>query len=172
MTQDLRRSPHIQDLIAEAKKALAEKCKGVRPGDYGPFPVDAEGDAKYELRGPIGAFKFIRDYSVIVTGERFGGNLAVTFLGSFQGNWRALGECCMRKGQICFLITNSSSLESATRFPVTGYWSDDYTATLWEMITFEDFGIPSGVFPARPPGSTGPGRTMSQKFNWCEDIGF
>jgi RHS repeat-associated protein len=172
LTQDLRRSPQIQAAIAAAKKALAEKCKGVRPGDYGPFPVDTEGSASNDLSGPSGPFKYIRDYSVIVTGERFGGNLTVTFLGSFNGRWRAVGECCMRKGQICFVINNSSSLASGTRFPVTGYWSDDYTATLWEMITFQDFGIPSGIFPSRPPGSTGPGRTTSQTFKWCEGIGF
>ncbi len=173
LTQDLRRGPQIQAALAAAKKALDEKCKGYRPGiDYGPYPVDAQGDSSNGLSGPSGPFKYIRDYSVIVTGERFGGNLTVTFLGSFNGDWRAVGDCCTRKGRICFTIKNSSSLASGTRFPVTGYWSDDYTATLWEMITFQDFGIPSGIFPSRPPGSTGPGRTISQTFKWCEDLNF
>jgi len=173
LTQDLRRGPQIQAALAAAKKTLDEKCKGYRPGiDYGPYPVDGQGDASNDLSGPSGPFKYVRDYSVIVTGERFGGNLTVTFLGSFNGDWRAVGDCCTRKGRICFTIKNSSSLASGTRFPVTGYWSDDYTATLWEMITFQDFGIPSGIFPSRPPGSTGPGRTISQTFKWCEDLSF
>ena len=173
MTQDLRRGPQIQAALAAAKKALDEKCKGYRPGiDYGPYPVDAQGDASNDLSGLSGPFKYIRDCSVIVTGERFGGNLTVTFLSSFSGDWRAVGDCCTRKGRICFTIKNSSSLASATRFPVTGYWSEKYTATLWEMITFQDFGIPSGILPSRPPGSTGPGRTISQTFKWCEDLSF
>jgi RHS repeat-associated protein len=173
MTQDLRRSPQIQSAIEAAKKALSGKCKSYRPGvDYAPYPVDAQGDASYTLSGWDGPIKYIRDYSVIATGEKFGGNLTVTFLGSFNGDWRAVGTCCTRRGRICFTIRNDSSLASGTRFPISGYWDDKYTATLWEMLTFQDFGIPSGIFPSRPPGSSGPGRTISQTFKWCEDISF
>jgi RHS repeat-associated protein len=171
MTEELRRSGTIQASFEKAKAALRERCKTYDSKFLGPYPVDASGDASYRLGGWTGPFKYARDYSVIATGERFGGNLTVAFLGSFFGRWTAKGDCCAKVGRVDFYVKNYTSLGSGTRFPITGYWPTNYTASLYEIITLSKIGIPSGIFSS-VQGENQPMATVDQTFNFHEDIRF
>lgn len=93
----------------------------------------------YSLSGAIGVVKFVRDYSVVVTGEMFGGNLTVTFLGSyaFKVALASKVDPSTRSADVYFRIHNVTGLESGTRLPGVGYvgkFMNVPTATMEDIV--------------------------------------
>jgi RHS repeat-associated protein len=101
----LRKHSHIQNLVKDV-------CNGTLPPN---------GRAPYSLSGLQGVPKYIGDYSTLATGGRTG-NLAVTYLGSYNVSYSTSG------GVLNMQITNASTISSATHPPVVGYtqwWSNN-----------------------------------------------
>jgi RHS repeat-associated protein len=101
----LRQHDHIQDLIADL-------CTGARP---------PRGRDPYSTSGVKGVWLYFKDYSNLLTAGHTG-NLAVTYLGSYQLNYS------IDNGVATMAVTNVSSVASATHPPVLGYthWWDNY----------------------------------------------
>jgi hypothetical protein len=97
-TEMLRRHDHIQNLVADV-------CSGKRPQC---------GEDPYYLGGFGGVPKYIGDYSTIGTGG-LTGNLAVTYLGSYELSY------CAKNGVLHIHVVNCSTISSATHPPVIGY---------------------------------------------------
>jgi RHS repeat-associated protein len=94
----LRNHRHIRNLIKDV-------CDGNRP---------SAGDANYYVGGLDGVPLYLHDYSNLATGGNTG-NLAVTYLGSYRLQYTYSGS------SINMVITNSSTMSSATHPPVIGY---------------------------------------------------
>jgi RHS repeat-associated protein len=111
------------------------------------------GNNPYSLAGVQGVGKYIKDYSTLATGG-LTGNLAVTYLGSYNLNWEVT-SVNGNSATVLFNVTNSSSIQSATRPPVIGYtswWRNSVGAWLNQSL------------------SSGPMSTTTQTFNWTETI--
>lgn len=100
----LKTHSHYQDAI---KRATDNIRNGI-----------LEGNDNYELSGFDGVGKYIKDYSTLLTAGRTG-NIAVTYLGSYNLQWRAAVEG--NTAVIHVTIKNSSTMQSASRPPVLGY---------------------------------------------------
>jgi hypothetical protein len=98
-TELLKEHPHVE-------RVREQVCTGALP------PVGAQ---PYELHGLEGVPKYVRDYSTILT---FGatGNFAVTYLGSYNLKYAVSG------GGVEFHVDNYSTIASAFRPPIIGYW--------------------------------------------------
>ncbi|MBC8325514.1 MAG: hypothetical protein H8E27_07810 [Verrucomicrobia subdivision 3 bacterium] len=128
MTEDLRRSRKIRSIVELAKEKLSTECIGYK---FDPeislltLGMDgvrtAKGTFRKDLGGWDGPIIFLNDYSVFIIGDKLGGNKTSTFLGTYAGNWEAIGHCWPRVGGVQIIAKNDSSLVSATRFPVIGY---------------------------------------------------
>lgn len=103
--ETLRQHDHIQELIDSL-------CKGTRP---------PRGRDPYSTSGVKGAWLYFKDYSNVLTAGNTG-NLAVTYIGSYQLNYS------VDSNALTMVITNTSSMASATHPPVLGYthWWDNY----------------------------------------------
>lgn len=134
----LRTHSHYQDAIQGA-------IEQIRNGKL-------EGEDSYELGGLGGVAKYIKDYSTLLTAGKTG-NIAVTYLGSYNLQWRADVEG--NTAVIHVTITNSSTMQSASRPPVVGYWSVwQNSVGKWINKTF----------------STGWGSKTTQTFNLTETV--
>ena len=94
------------------QQLLDDLCKGRR---------SAKGRHDYDLDGLQGVPKYINDYSTLLS---FGlaGNLAVTFLGSYDMSYVVVGDA------VSMHIWNTSTVASGFRPPVIGYtewWSNN-----------------------------------------------
>jgi hypothetical protein len=75
----------------------------------------------YALGGFGGVPKYFRDYSTLLTGG-LTGNLAVTFLGSYQLQYEVISvDEQSGTAQVRFFVANESTIASATHPPVIGY---------------------------------------------------
>src|SRR5205085_3243270 len=87
-----------------------------------------EGNNDYKLGGFGGVLKYMRDYSTLLTGG-LTGNLAVTYLGSYGLKYEVLSiDEESGTAQVHFIVSNTSTMESATHAPVIGYtqfWSNN-----------------------------------------------
>ena len=134
----LRTHSHYQDAIQGA-------IEQIRNGKL-------EGDDNYKLGGLGGVAKYIKDYSTLLTAGKTG-NIAVTYLGSYNLQWRADVEG--NTAVIHVTITNFSTMQSASRPPVVGYWSVwQNSVGKWINKTF----------------STGWGSKTTQTFNLTETV--
>ncbi len=145
ITQELASHPHFDT----ARATVAEKlAAGLGVGEN-------EVRADYSLKGLQGVPKYVGDYSTLLTAGTTG-NLAVTFLGSFEV---AMSPIVIDKtnGQalVEFTATNSSTLASGTRPPVVGYTDvyDKYVGRHVNALT-----------------SRGPLSKTTQKFVWREIV--
>ena len=142
-TELLRQHKHIQ----EAKQEIKEDIKRKK------LITDVYYRDPYELKGIQGVGLYVKDYSTLATGG-LTGNLAVTFLGSYRMKYM-ITEITPTKAKVVFVVTNSSSMQSASRPPVIGYL-DVWKNTVGKKIneTFE----------------TGWGSTTTQTITWYEEI--
>jgi len=136
-TEVLKQHSHIEEL----RKQVTQACSSV--------PSSAQFD--YSLSGVDGVVKYVQDYSTLATGG-LTGNLAVTYLGSYQFDY-TVKPLSGRKVELIFSIKNTSTLESATRPPVIGYtnWWQENVGPILNRIT-----------------SSGPLSPRTQTFNWSE----
>ncbi len=114
-----------------------------------------QGNNNYNLGGLQGVPKYFGDYSTLLTGG-LTGNLAVTYLGSYQLTYNVTGiDAANGIATVNFQAYNVSSIASATHPPVIGYtgWWNQY------------IGAPLNNF-----FSTGPMSPTVQNFNWTENI--
>ncbi len=151
---EFRDEDYFTDLLQEhdhldkVRRAVVERARiySYRPG---------RGD--YKLDGLQGIPKYIKDYSTVLTAGRTG-NLAVTFLGSFRLEYYIL-EITPEAGtvKVLFHVHNRSTLTSATRPPVVGYWPiwQKYVAPLLNDLV-----------------KNGPGSEVTQDFWWNETINY
>jgi len=119
------------------------------PSNTGAVPIS------YNLSGLAGVPKYFGDYSTLLT---FGntGNLGVTFLGSYNGQASVVNvNQSSGTAEIEFSIVNNSTIGSATRPPVVGYW-DWWQENVAGHIT--------------NLASSGPLSTKTQNFTWRETI--
>ncbi len=111
------------------------------------------GSAPYSLSGVQGVGKYVKDYSTLATGG-LTGNLAVTYLGSYNLQWEVTAVNG-NSATVQFLVNNSSTIQSATRPPVIGYyswWQNSVGA--WINSSF----------------SSGPMSPTTQTFRWTETV--
>ncbi|TKG87903.1 hypothetical protein EYV94_27815 [Puteibacter caeruleilacunae] len=80
-----------------------------------------KGKSSYSLSGIQGVGKYLKDYSTLAT---FGttGNLTVTYRGSYDLQWEVI-TLNGNSATVQFLVENSSTIQSAFRPPVIGYYS-------------------------------------------------
>ena len=131
------------DHIASIKEIIAEKIKN------GSFYDNEE----YSLDGLQGVGKYIKDYSTLLTGG-FTGNLAVTYLGSYVLDWSVI-KIVGNEATVLFEVTNSSTIQSACRPPVLGYFS------IWKNTVGSTL---NSIF------SSGPASETTQTLIWTEKI--
>jgi hypothetical protein len=108
---------------------------------------------RYGLNGIQGIGKYIKDYSTLLTGG-LTGNLAVTYLGSYDLAWSVIKKDG-NTAAVLFEITNSSTMQSASRPPIIGYWD------IWQNT------VGSAINNAF---SSGAGSKTTQTFVWTEKI--
>jgi hypothetical protein len=146
ITEMLKRHEHIEEVRAKIKEHLRNK----NPGN-GPFP------APYALSGVQGVGKYIKDYSTLITAGATG-NLAVTYIGSYNLTWEIVSvDHNTNVAIVRFCVENSSTMQSASRPPVIGYWP------IWKNVIGKSI---NSAF------DTGPGSITKQTFNWSETINF
>ena len=144
-TELLRNHQHIKDLLVELSQKL-------RSGSVSVGNVETK---NYNLSGVEGVGKYLKDYSTLLTLGKFG-NLAVTYLGSYQLTWSII-QIDDNIATIGIFVSNESTMQSATRPPVIGYtglWKN----TIGDIIN-EWF-------------NSGPCSKTKQKFYWTETISF
>ncbi len=111
------------------------------------------GDAPYSLSGVQGIENYIKDYSSLATGGSKG-NLAVTYLGSYNLHWEVI-SINGNSATVMFEVKNSSTIQSAMRPPVIGYYSWwQNSVGSWINSSF----------------SSGPMSPTTQTFKWTETI--
>lgn len=114
-----------------------------------------QGNSPYSLGGPSGVIKYLKDYSTLLTLVTTG-NLAVTYLGSYDLQWTVLDvNKANNTAKVNFIVTNSSTIQSATHPPLIGYtnwWSNNIGNPLNKVF------------------NTGPLSKTTQTFNWKEII--
>lgn len=142
-TELLRQHEHIQ----QAKQRIKEDIRLKK------IVIDQEYTDHYQLNGVQGVGLYLKDYSTLATGG-LTGNLAVTFLGSYRMKY-TITEITPTKAKVVFVVTNSSSMQSASRPPVIGYL-DVWKNTVGKKIN-ESF-------------ETGWGSTTTQTITWYEEI--
>ncbi|MFZ6663658.1 RHS repeat-associated core domain-containing protein [Peijinzhouia sedimentorum] len=115
---------------------------------------ELSGNSPYQLGGFQGVGLYIKDYSTLLTGGATG-NLAVTYLGSYNLKWTAVPNAGNGTISVNFSVGNTSTMQSASRPPVIGYlpgWQN----TVGRRIN-ESF-------------QTGWRSKTSQSFNWTETL--
>ena len=142
-TEMLKQHDHIKNTIEKIKDSVLS-------GQY-----KTTGNEQYSLSGIEGVGKYVLDYSTLFS---FGltGNLAVTYLGSYNLNWE-ITNMTKDSMTIQFIVKNTSTIQSGTRPPVLGYtewWKNGIGAYLND--TFQ----------------TGPMSKTSQTFIWTENVKF
>jgi hypothetical protein len=111
------------------------------------------GNAPYSLSGVQGTGKYLKDYSTLAIGG-LTGNLVVTYLGSYNLAWEVTAVNG-NSATVEFLINNSSTIQSATRPPVLGYYSWwQNSVGSWINSSF----------------SSGPMSPTTQTFRWTETV--
>jgi RHS repeat-associated protein len=143
-TELLQEHEHFGDVREELKLRLL--ARNYRPGE-----------ANYYLGGLQGVPKYFRDYSTLLT---FGqtGNLAVTYLGSYELNYYVVAVDEDRGlAEVLINVENESTLASATHPPVIGY--TDFWLEVIAPAT-------DNIVPSGPMSRT------TQSFWWTETIGF
>ena len=113
-----------------------------------------KGTNPYKLGGIEGVGLYIRDYSTLITGE-LTGNLAVTYLGSYNLDWVAKPNAENGTISVTFSIYNTSTMQSASRPPILGYLPI-WQKTVGSMIN-KKF-------------KKGWGSITSQSFRWTETL--
>ena len=149
-TQLLQKHGHVQELRDSLQGQLGSQCANC---DQTPL----KGNDNYGLGGLQGVPKYFKDYSTLLTGG-LTGNLAVTYLGSYQLSYQTTGiDCKAGTAQVHFHAYNESTMASATHPPVIGYtqWWNSY------------IGGPLNNFFA-----SGPMSKTTQTFDWDETLSF
>jgi RHS repeat-associated protein len=141
-TELLKQHEHIE----ETRRGIRDK---ILAGESGSF----SGKSPYNLGGLAGVPKYLRDYSTLLTGG-LTGNLAVTYLGSYNLSYNVL-SVTGNSALVQFMVTNSSTISSATHPPVIGYtkWWDKNIGT-----------------PLDKHFATGPLSKTNQTFIWTETV--
>jgi RHS repeat-associated protein len=143
-TELLRQHDHIQQVREMVSIRLSA-------GNY------KSGNADYDLSGLQGVPKYVKDYSTLATGGTTG-NLAVTYLGSYQLDYSILrADSVNGIAEISLHVHNVSSIASATHPPVIGY-------TEWWDRNINQ--------PLNATFSQGPLSPTSQDFWWSEIVAF
>jgi RHS repeat-associated protein len=118
---------------------------------------ECSGNNNYDLGGLEGVPKYFQDYSNVLTLGHTG-NLAVTFLGSYELKYQMLNvDKDAGTAKVLFHVSNESTLASATHPPVLGYlefWEKNITPTVNALV------------------QTGPMSKVTQDFYWAETITF
>ncbi|MFV0290431.1 MAG: RHS repeat-associated core domain-containing protein [Mangrovibacterium sp.] len=115
---------------------------------------DLSGNNPYKLGGVQGVGLYLKDYSTLLTGG-LTGNLAVTYLGSYNLKWTATPNTESGTISVAFSVYNTSTMQSASRPPVLGYLQG-WQSTVGSRI--------NSAF------QTGWGSMTSQSFNWTETL--
>jgi hypothetical protein len=146
LTEMLKKHDHIENVRRKIKD------------DSQAGQIDSvEHRERYDLSSILGVGKYIKDYSTLLT---FGltGNLAVTYLGSYELYWKILSVDANKKTAVVeFRVENSSTMQSASRPPIIGYypiWQNTIGKTINEAF------------------ETGPGSETTQTIKWEETIKF
>lgn len=117
----------------------------------GVVPPPSRGD--YGLSGTGGIPKYVQDYSTLLDGGCTG-NLAVTYLGSYELNYKVgLYDPAAKRAELLIHVSNTSTIQSATHPPYFGY------KPYWK----EHIGD-----PINKTFKTGPLSLTQQDFYWTE----
>lgn len=146
ITELLRSHSHYEGV----RKRLRELCGRMYIGNR--FVKEV---FDYKLNGIEGVGKYIADYSTLASAGTTG-NLAVTYLGSHSVDAEVVDRYPNGDFEVQIVVTNSSSLQSATRPPVIGYedWYQDTVGSATDAFS----------------EMTGIGRTTSQTIVWTERV--
>jgi len=138
MTEMLRKHSHVKN----TRDIILSKVQGGEEF--------LSGTNSYKLGGIKGIGLYLKDYSTLLTGG-LTGNLAVTYLGSYDLKWTA--AVYNKTVVVSFNVENSSTMQSASRPPILGYlpiWQQTAGKTINEKF------------------KTGWGSKTTQSFNWTE----
>ncbi|SMP21104.1 hypothetical protein [Chryseobacterium profundimaris] len=138
MTEMLRKHGHVQN----TRDIILSKAKNAEGF--------LSGTNSYKLGGIKGVGLYLKDYSTLLTGG-LTGNLAVTYLGSYDLKWTA--AIYNKTIVVSFNVENSSTMQSASRPPIVGYlpiWQKTAGKTINEKF------------------KSGWGSKTTQSFNWTE----
>ena len=116
----LKQHKNIQNLL---KAACSGKMENGRS-------LPNQGKWDYSVGGVDGVFLYLQDYSNILTAGNTG-NLAVTFLGSYNASYK------ISQNILTVTAKNSSTIQSATHPPIVGYtkwWEDNVGNPLNKMF--------------------------------------
>ncbi|MEO6909147.1 MAG: RHS repeat-associated core domain-containing protein, partial [Abditibacteriaceae bacterium] len=148
-TEMLKQHKHIQDVRQEIDSRLSS-CQHQNETSFSL-------QRNYGLGGINGVPKYLKDYSTLLTGGETG-NLAVTFLGSYQLYVRVRSiDYASHTAQLDFHVTNNSTIASGLRPPVLGYTS------WWKEH------VGKGLNESR---KSGPLSKTRQEFFWSERLNF
>ena len=139
-TEMLKTHEHVEET---RQQILAKYAEGA-----------CEGNNAYGLGGVQGVGKYIKDGSTLLTAGHTG-NLAVTYLGSYNLKWSIGSVSTNGTLNVNFSVGNSSTMQSASRPPILGYYPW-WQQTVGKSIN-ESF-------------KTGWGSRTTQTFNWTEAI--
>jgi hypothetical protein len=167
--------------VQAARTVLSKELnKAVQSGSILPTMDFAPKTPSYSLSGTTGVIKYMRDYSVVITGEAFGGNLTVTFLGSYRFKIALASKIDLfsRTADVYFQIHNVTGLESGTRLPGVGYvgkFMTIPTASLEDIVKQALGGNPQVMIPkSLLSNRTGKGMMTNreQYLHWGERFQF
>lgn len=144
-TQLLRKHTNIADDVSLARSRFAS-------GDYR-LGQPLGGDYDYSLGGLDGFGKYFGDYATLVDGGATG-NLAVTFLGSYNVSITPIKVRGPHKADALFVVNNASTLASATHLPLYGIIPGYDKVGEWE----------NSLVP------TGPMSKTTQTISWTQEI--
>ncbi len=178
MVKDLLDHEGVEAARAVVREELKNK---VASGDAGGIVDLSSKKMGYSLAGAIGVLKFVRDYSVVITGEVLGGNLSVTFLGSygFKVVVASRIDTFARTADVYFQIHNVTGLESGTRLPGVGYvgkFLSVPTASMEDVVKQALSGRPQLAIPksllSNRKGKVGMMTNREQYLHWGERLRF
>ncbi|MBX3703471.1 MAG: RHS repeat-associated core domain-containing protein [Steroidobacteraceae bacterium] len=111
------------------------------------------GSRNYSVAGVEGVFKYIKDYSTLLTLGTTG-NIVVTYLGSYNLYYHVTDINADGTARVDFYVWNASTLSSVTHLPILGYtewWAENVSSV------FADY-------------KQGPMSPTEQHISWSENI--
>jgi hypothetical protein len=171
MTESLKKSGLVDGRRKQMTEMLRAYCKG---GAKGPLPI-------LDLGGELGNIPWYQ-YAFWTFPKSLVVNPAEAFTGSFTGGRVTVSgiDCKKCTAQIHFHAFNRSGAESNTRFPpgLGGYqgqpsiqfWASGIRSPVDVFNFLGNVRNSSSVLPDNPFGESGPLRTITQTYDWNENI--
>ena len=173
MTESLKRSGMVNGIMSRVAETLRAYCKS---GGNGPAPILPG------LGGELGNVSALK-YALWTFPKSLLLNPPEAFTGSFSGGNVELAriDCKMCSAGIIFHAFNRSGAASNTRYPPALGGYSGRASLISNLAEFDSINVPtliysainsSSVLPDNPYGTDGPLRTITQYYEWKQDVKF